>query len=452
MTAQMTPADAAGGNGDTDSTTTHRSGGLRSCLRTPAGAFTMAAWPLAIFTIIHRVFLNPQNSHPTDDFTTVWDALHRFIDGVPVYDENYSFVDPHYLYSPGGTLLLSPLALLPSWDIGRILFIFANGVAVLVALAVLTKLARRPLTGPVLPVAALLVFASESVTNTLLFSNINGILLVVEVVFLWWLLVGSGNLSWRFSPGTGKRSTLATVLAGIAVGLAITVKPQFAVLLFLPLVKRQWWALVSGIAVPVVFNLAAWPLMTQPSDYLDKLMPYLSEVRDYANSSISGVGVYFGMDDWFITALRAIFALGVAVTVLGLLRWRNSDPLMWASTTTGILMTGVFMVSSLGQMYYSMMLLPMIFTIFCRLSVMHNPVTWIGVYWCMSGDSWNSDRWEWPGRIVEYTRGTVGWGLIILAAATSVVVWLVTDWRRQTNDRDSTTAPGATEELRSEQR
>lgn len=412
----------------------------------------MAAWPLAIFTIIHRVFLNPQNSHPTDDFTTVWDALHRFIDGVPVYDENYSFVDPHYLYSPGGTLLLSPLALLPSWDIGRTLFIFANGVAVLVALAVLTKLARRPLTGPVLPVAALLVFASESVTNTLLFSNINGILLVVEVVFLWWLLVGSGNLSWRFSPGTGKRSTLATVLAGIAVGLAITVKQQFAVLLFLPLVKRQWWALVSGIAVPVVFNLAAWPLMTQPSDYLDKLMPYLSEVRDYANSSISGVGVYFGMDDWFITALRAIFALGVAVTVLGLLRWRNSDPLMWASTTTGILMTGVFMVSSLGQMYYSMMLLPMIFTIFCRLSVMHNPVTWIGVYWCMSGDSWNSDRWEWPGRIVEYTRGTVGWGLIILAAATSVVVWLVTDWRRQTNDRDSTTAPGATEELRSEQR
>lgn len=452
VTAQMTPADAAGGNGDTDSTRAHRSGGTRSYLRTPAGAFTMAAWPLAIFTIIHRVFLNPQNSHPTDDFTTVWDALHRFIDGVPVYDENYSFVDPHYLYSPGGTLLLSPLALLPSWDIGRILFIFANGTAVLVALAVLTKLARRPLTGPALPVAALFVFASESVTNTLLFSNVNGILLAVEVVFLWWLLVGSGDVSWRFSPGTGKRSTLATVLAGIAVGLAITVKPQFAVLLFLPLVKRQWWALVSGIAVPVVFNLAAWPLMTQPSDYLDKLMPYLSEVRDYANSSLSGVGVYFGIDDWFITALRAIFALGVAVTVLGLLRWRNSEPLMWASTTTGILMTGVFMVSSLGQMYYSMMLLPMIFTIFCRLSVMHNPVTWIGIYWCMSGDSWNSDRWEWPGRIVEYTRGTVGWGLIILAAATSVVVWLVTDWRRQNNDRDSTTAPGTTEELQSEQR
>ncbi len=452
VTAQMTPGGATPGATDTDSTRTGRYGRLSGYLRTPAGALTMAAWPLAFFTMLHRMFLHPQNNHPTDDFTTVWNALHRFLDGVPVYDENYSFVDPHYLYSPGGTLLLSPLALLPSWDAGRILFIFANGAAVFLALAVLTKLARRPLTGPVLPVAAFLVFSTESVTNTLLFSNVNGVLLLVEVVFLWLLLVGSGDVSWRFGAGTGTRSTAAAVLAGIAVGLAVTVKPQFAVLLFLPLVKRQWTALASAVAVPVVFNLAAWPLMNQPADYFDKLMPYLSEVRDYANSSISGVGVYFGMGDWFILTLRGLSALAVAVAVLGLLRWRNSDPLMWASTTTGILMTGVFLVSSLGQMYYSMMLLPMIFTVFCRLSVMHNPVTWIGVYWCMSGDSWNSDRWEWPGRIVEYTRGTVGWGLIVLTAATTVVVWLVTDWRRQHRGGAVTAAQETTEEHQREQR
>lgn len=380
--------------------------------------------------MLHRVFLVPQNDHPTDDFTTVWDALHRFVDGVPVYDENYSFVDPHYLYSPGGTLLMSPLALMPSWDVGRLLFIIANGIAVLLALAILTRLARRPLTGPVLPVAAFLVFATESVTNTLLFSNINGALLLMMVAFLWWLLIGSGDVSWRFGPGTGDRNRLASVLAGIAVGLAITVKPQFAVLLFLPLARRQWSAIVAGVAVPVVFNIAAWPMMAQPSDYIEKLVPYLSEVRDYANSSVSGVGVYFGMDEWMVLVMRGIFALGVAVAVLGLLRWRDSDPLMWAATTSGILMTGVFLVSSLGQMYYSMMLLPMIFTVFCRFSVMHNPVTWFGVYWCLAYDSWHSDRWEWPGRIIEYTRGTVGWGLIILAAAASVVVWLVSDWRQ----------------------
>ncbi|MGO1948675.1 MAG: glycosyltransferase family 87 protein [Mycobacteriaceae bacterium] len=396
----------------------------------------MAAWPLAIMTLLHRVILYSQNSHPTDDFSTVWDALHRFREGVPVYDENYSFVDPHYLYFPGGTLLLSPLTLMPSWEVGRMLFILGNAAAVFIALALLTKLARRSLTGPVLPVAVFLVFATESVTNTLLFSNINGILLLLEVLFLWWLLVGSGDVTWRLGAGSTSRNRTATILAGIVLALAITVKPQFAVLLFLPLVRRQWSAIVAGIGVPVLLNLAAIPMMSRPGDYIDKLVPYLGEVRDYANSSISGVGVYFGMDGWIVLVVRGIFALAVAVAVLGLLRWRNTDPLMWAATTTGILLAGVFLVSSLGQMYYSMMLVPMIFTVFCRFSVMHNPVTWFGVYWCLSFDDWDSDRWEWPGKIVEYTRGTVGWGLIVLTAAACVVVWLVSDWKATGNNAE----------------
>ncbi|HIW91106.1 MAG TPA: DUF2029 domain-containing protein [Candidatus Corynebacterium avicola] len=402
-------------------------------LRTPSGVLTMAAWPLAIMTMLHRVVLNPQNSHPTDDFSTVWDALHRFHDGVPVYNENYSFVDPHYLYSPGATLLLSPMTLAPSWGIGRVLFIAANAIAMVAALALLTKIIRQPLTGPVLPVALFLVFATESVTNTLLFSNINGILLLAEVLFLWWLLVGRGDASWTLGAGNGQKSRWANILAGVVIGLTITIKPQFAVLLFLPFVRAQWSAVISGLAVPVVFNLAAIPMMAQPGDYIDKLLPYLGEIRDYANSSISGVGVYYGMDDWMVLVLRGIAALAVAVAVLGLLRWRYSDPWMWAATSTGILMAGVFLVSSLGQMYYTMMLLPMIFTVFGRMSVMHNPVTWFGIYWCMSNDEWESDRWERAGNIVEYVRGTVGWGLIVITAAVCVVVWLVIDWRTGNN-------------------
>lgn len=387
--------------------------------------------------MLHRVFLVPQNDHPTDDFTTVWDALHRFVDGVPVYDENYSFVDPHYLYSPGGTLLMSPLALMPSWDVGRLLFIIANGIAVLLALAILTRLAQRPLTGPVLPVAAFLVFATESVTNTLLFSNINGALLLVMVAFLWWLLIGSGDVSWRFGPGTGDRNRLASVLAGIAVGLAITVKPQFAVLLFLPLARRQWSAIVAGVAVPVVFNIAAWPMMAQPSDYIEKLVPYLSEVRDYANSSVSGVGVYFGMDEWMVLVMRGIFALGVAVAVLGLLRWRDSDPLMWAATTSGILMTGVFLVSSLGQMYYSMMLIPIMLSVVLDKSLVRTWPAWVAAYAFFFPDNWESVRWPYYGRVLEFAHPTLGWLLLL------VTVLVVLLWRRTDPERHERIAPRA---------
>lgn len=371
---------------------------------------TLAAWPLAIMTMIHRVIITPHTDGSTDDFTTVWSALHRFITGVAVYTEDYSNDDPHYLYSPGGTLVLSPLGAL-SQDAGRILLIAADAVAIVAALALLTVLVGRRLTGPVWPVSLFLVFATESVTNTLLFTNVNGVLLLLEVLFLALLLAGA-RIRW------------SGVLSGLALGLAITVKPQFAVLLFLPLVRRQWASLGTGIAVPILANVIAWPLMNRPGDYADIVAPYLTEVRDYANASFSGVGAHYDIPGGIVLLFQLLALVTVAVAVLGLLWWRDSAPFLWAATTTGVLLTGVFLVSSLGQMYYSMMLLPMIFTVFCSRSVMHNAAAWLGVYCCMTHDEWDSDRWRGVGEVLEYTRGTAGWSLLILAAAVAVVIWL----------------------------
>lgn len=376
----------------------------------------VAAWPLAIMGFVHKVFLMPHNDNPTDDFTTVWSALNRFREGVPVYAEDYATTDPHYLYSPGGTLLLSPLSLIPDFDLGRILFIFANGLAIVAALAILTRLFGFSLKGGAWPVSIAIVFATESVENTLHFSNVNGMLLLAEVLFLFLLV--------RY------RSLLPQILAGVCLGLAITVKPQFAPLLFIPFVRRQFSAVAAGVAVPVLLNVAALPLMASPSDYLDKLLPYLGEVRDYANSSISGVGVYYGASDGLILFWRFLAAFAVAVAIILLLRWRDRDPLMWAATTASLLLTGVFLISALGQMYYSMMLLPMIFTVCRHRSVMHNPIIWLGIYFCFSLDTWFSDRWRWWGAIFEYTRGTIGWSLILLSAAAAITTWTVLELRR----------------------
>ncbi|WP_297004018.1 glycosyltransferase family 87 protein, partial [uncultured Corynebacterium sp.] len=396
---------------------------------------TRAAWPLAIMTLIHRVVLSPRNDHPTDDFTTVWSALSRFVDGAAVYAEDYTTDDPHYLYSPGGTLLLSPLGLL-SQGIGRNALILADAVCIFLALALLTLLVGRRLTGPVLPVAVFLVFATESVTNTLLFSNINGVLFLLEVVFLWLLLVDRGQASWRLpGRGTGRgvpaaRIPWAGILAGVAIGLAITVKPQFIVLLFLPLARRQWSSLVSGIIVPVLFMAVGWLLVPDTGTYVDTLLPYLREVRDYANSAIPGVGAHYGWPGALVLSCQVLVALCVAVAVLGLLWWRDSDPFMWAATSSAILLAGVFLVSSLGQMYYSMLLVPMLFSVLCRRSVMHHAPIWFGVYCCLTWDSWQSDRWPRLGEIMHYSYGTVGWSIIVAAAAVTVTGWLAA--RRRT--------------------
>ena len=368
-------------------------------------------WPLAVMTFIQHVFVRPWNSRLTDDFGTVISALYKFRAQEAIYDQDYSSTDPHYLYSPGATLLLSPMSLLTNIDLARAVYVVGNGVAAVLAVVVLTKLFDYSLRSWVLPVGIFFLFSSESISNTLGFGNINGVLLLAEALFLWLLINNRG------------------VLAGIVIGLAITIKPQFLPLLFIPLMRRQLSTIATGLAIPVAMNIIAWPLTTNAGDYFDKLLPYLGGVRDFANSSIPGVGVYFGFPDWTIWLWRILAEICVLVALAMLLRFRDRDPVMWAASTAGVLLTGVFLISSLGQMYYSMLLLPLLFTVLSPRSVMHTPVAWLGVYFFFSHDSWSSDRWVNYGRVAEYTRGTIGWSLLLVAAAVVSTMWFFRERR-----------------------
>lgn len=377
-------------------------------------------WPIAFFLFIHRVFILAINGSVTDDFTTVYSALRRFLDGVPVYNENYEFVDPHYLYNPGATLVLSPMALLDAVSFERTGFILINALAIIAALGLLTRMFGFSLKSFVWPAAVVAAYLTEAVRNTLIFANINGVLLLALVGFLWALL---------------KRKN---ILAGIIIGLAILIKPLFLPLLFLPLVRKQWATIAGGVAVPVIANLVAWPLVPGASDYLTRTAPYLGIVRDYSNSSLRGMAVYFGFTDAVTYALLGLFAVIVGVGVLALLAIHKTDPLLWVTSTTGLLLAGVFLLSSLGQMYYSMMLFPLIFTVVLRISAMHNPVAWMGIYLCLSPDSWSSERWRDYGRWFGFFQATAGWALIIISVSVAAVVWTVTQRRVNASRADST--------------
>src|SRR5690625_3566322 len=146
---------------------------------------TAAAWPLAVVLALHRTVITAFNDTATDDFTTVYNALSRALTGLPVYDQAYHHVDPLYLYNPGATLLLLPMGLVDNFDAVRYAFIIVNSLAIILALALLTRLVGQSLRGPVWPVAIAIGFSTESVINTLTFSNINGILLLLLSVFLF---------------------------------------------------------------------------------------------------------------------------------------------------------------------------------------------------------------------------------------------------------------------------
>jgi arabinofuranan 3-O-arabinosyltransferase len=356
-------------------------------------------WPIAILLIIHRSYVLATNGYITDDYGPVYRAVVNFKMGWDIYNEHFDQVDPHYLYPPGGTLIMAPFGYLPV-DASRYWFITFNTIAIVIAAFLLVKLFKFSWSSVALPALLVAMFCTESVVNTLVFGNINGCILLLEVLFLRWLLDGKVSHQWW---------------AGVAIGLSLVVKPLLGPLLLLPLLNRQWRAVVAAIAVPVVFNAAAWPLVSDPMNFVTGTLPYILKTRDYFNSSIEGNGTYYGLPTWLILLLRIAF-LALAVVSLWLLNryYRTRDPLFWMATSSGVLLIASYLVLSLGQGYYSMMLFPFLMTVVLPNSVLRNWPAWLAIYGFMSADRWLLGHWPTTGRFLEYMKFTYGWCLMLI--------------------------------------
>ena len=181
-------------------------------------------------SVLHRTIVLTLNGNITDDFKPVYRAVLNFRHGWDIYNEHFDYVDPHYLYPPGGTLLMAPFGYL-SFNPSRFLFILINTVAILLAWYLLLRMFKYTLSSVAAPALLLAMFCTETVTSTLVFTNINGCVLLAEVLFLRWLLDGKVGHQWW---------------AGAAIGLTLTLKPLLGPLLLLPLLNRQWRALVPA--------------------------------------------------------------------------------------------------------------------------------------------------------------------------------------------------------------
>ncbi|BCO36742.1 DUF2029 domain-containing protein [Mycobacterium heckeshornense] len=371
----------------------------RTSAPSAATVLRSALWPVAILAVIHRSVVVTTNGNITDDFKPVYRAVLNFRHGWDIYNEHFDYVDPHYLYPPGGTLLMAPFGYL-SFTPSRYLFILCNTLAILIAWYLLLRLFNYTLASVAAPALLLAMFCTESVTNTLVFTNINGCVLLAEVLFFRWLLDGKVSHQWW---------------AGIAVGLTLVTKPLLAPLVLLPLLNRQWRAVVTAVVVPLVLNAVAWPLVSDPQDFVTRTVPYILGVRDYFNSSIEGNGVYFGLPTWLIMFLRIAFTL-IAIASLWLLYryYRAREPRFWMLTSSGVLLLWSWLVLSLAQGYYSMMLFPFLMTVVLPNSVIRNWPAWLGVYGFMTMDRWLLFNWMGIGRPLEYLKITYGWSLLLI--------------------------------------
>jgi len=379
--------------------------GLLKAFTAPTSAPSVATvlrsilWPIAIVMIIHRSYVLATNGYITDDYGPVYRAVVNFKRGWDIYNEHFDQVDPHYLYPPGGTLIMAPFGYLPV-DASRYWFITFNAIAIVIAAVLLVQLFKFSWTSVALPALLVAMFCTESVVNTLVFGNINGCILLLEVLFFRWLLDGKVSHQWW---------------AGVAIGLSLVVKPLLGPLLLLPLLNRQWRAIATAVVVPVVFNVIGWFLVSDPMNFVRGTIPYIFSIRDYFNSSIQGNGIYYGLPGWLIFLLRIAF-LALAIASLWLLYryYRTRDPLFWMATSSGVLLIASYLVLSLGQGYYSMMLFPFLMTVVLPNSVIRNWPAWLAIYGFMSADRWLLGHWPTTGRFLEYMKFTYGWCLMLI--------------------------------------
>ena len=224
------------------------------------------------------------------------------------------------------------------------------------------------------------------------------------MLFFRWLLDGKVNHQWW---------------AGAAIGLTLVVKPVLAPLLLLPLLNRQWRALVTAVGVPLVFNAVAWPMVSDPMDFVTRTVPYLLGVRDYFNSSVQGNGVYYGLPTWLILLLRIGFTV-LRSSACGCCTATTGSAIRFFSmlTSSGVLLTASWLVLSLAQGYYSMMLFPFLMTVVLRNSVLRNWPAWLAAYGFLTMDRWLMWRWPTTGRFLEYMKVTYGWSLLLIVVFT----------------------------------
>lgn len=354
-----------------------------------------ALWPLAVMTVLNRVFIKAVNGFVTDDYKPVYQASLDFLNGREVYTANFDSVDPHYLYPPSGTLLIAPIAVI-DYEKSRWLFILLNAVAILIAWYLLLRLFNYTLRSIAAPVLLLAMFLSETVINTLVFTNVNGCLLLAEMLFLILLL------------------RRRDVWAGVVLGLSMAVKPTLAPLLLIALVRKQWTLVATAVTVPIALTAVAWPLSRDPERFFTSTAPYLFETRDYFNSAIPGNAEYYGLPPWLTWTIRITMAVLVLISLWILYRYYREDELFFVTTASGVLLTASWLLASLGQMYYSMMLFPFLMSVVLRNSVLRNWPAWLAVFGFLSYDKWLSDRWPDIGRNLEYLRITFGWGLLLV--------------------------------------
>ncbi|HET7310691.1 MAG TPA: glycosyltransferase family 87 protein [Mycobacteriales bacterium] len=271
---------------------------------------------------------------PAIDFVHVWRAAHQMLTGSGAYR------DPLFSYPPSAALLVAPIGAL-AYPTARAAMLVVNVVAVMTAALLLMRQLRGRVDG-VTVVAVLGTGALDAVASTWANGNINGVLILLQVIALGQFLRG------RWTTG------------GAALGLSLALKPVLLPMLALLVVRRQWRGLLVAAAIPAVLLVVGCLTVPDASRYLSVVLPYLLHGAQLPyNDSMVGLGFRFGLGAAVVLAARvAVLAVASGVYLRARVVGSALDARSVVFAETGLALAAALLVSPMSETYYTLFLLP----------------------------------------------------------------------------------------------
>lgn len=327
--------------------------------RSAAGALTVAAWSLAVFSWVGLYRLTDRGSGLGWDLLTTWRAERIFAHGGAPYAVKA------FLYPPSCLLLLRPLG----------------------------SLTRHQLTVGGLVGTLVIAWVSVMISAHALGKKWWGITAALTIWLLHFTEAMRGELSLENVTVLGFLALAACyvfalrghwVTAGAAIGLSLAVKPLLLVVLLVFVLARKWKALAVAVLIPAILNLVAFAIVADPGQVWSKL-PSLLNRAGYGinfNSAWVDVARILGAPVGVSILLRLAT---VALVVLGaLLSWsRLNDPRLQLVTTTSLLLIGSFLAGTLSEYHFMLTLVPLAMTVVLRGSPIRTVSGIVGTVWIM---------------------------------------------------------------------
>ena len=291
------------------------------------GTLALGFWLYARFGFSPLAGITNGSMEPHMDFDVFLHSARALWEGGDVYSENGG---PSISTNPPfWTVLVAPLALLEPITAYRIFVLITVVAGVASVAGMVAELGLRPAWAVV--AAAMLLF-SNPFLGTLALGQVYP-LLTLGLVIAW------------IADRRGK-----PLASGIALGLVLAVKPQFAPVLLWPLLRRRWRAFAAAAASGAAATLVG-VVVAGPRSLVDWVAYVSSRQPDgyWDNNTLPAAAARLFRDNYFVEPVATLpwaepvaYVLAIGIIVLTAVRVRY-DPEMglWALVAASLLAASV---------------------------------------------------------------------------------------------------------------